>query len=134
MKPKASEYAVILLALATIFACGCAIGYLFGKSATQESIGGVSAQTGDARPGDWESRTLEKLSRALALTPEQRALVKKEITTASGEIAETKKGALRDYHRNLLALHDRILPHLDGEQRELMEKDRRSLMKLIGSE
>lgn len=134
MKPKASEYAVILLALATIFACGCAIGYLFGKSASQESIGGVSAQTGEARPGDWESRTLEKLSRALALTPEQRTLVNKEITTASEEIAKTKKEALLDYHRNLLALHDRILPHLNRKQAELMEKDRRSLVELIGSE
>lgn len=134
MKPKASEYAVILFALATIFACGCAIGYLYGKSAAAGSSGGTSAQPGEAHSGKWEARTLEKLSQALRLTPDQRALVEKEITVASEEIAETKKEALRDYHLNLLALHDRILPHLNTEQRELMEKDRRSLMKLIGSE
>lgn len=134
MKPKASEYAVILFALATIFACGCAIGYLYGKSEVVKSPGGNFAQPGDAHSGNWEARTLEKLSQALALTPEQRALVEKEITAASGDIAETKEEAMRDYHRDLLGLHDRILPHLNAEQGKLMEKDRRSLLRLIGAE
>lgn len=134
MKPKASEYAVILFALATIFACGCAIGYLLGKSAVAESPGGTSAQPGETHSGNWQARTLDKLSQALALTPEQRTLVEKEINAASGEIAETKDEAMRDYHRHLLGLHDRILPHLNKEQGKLMEKDRRSLMRLIGSQ
>ncbi|MGJ8643894.1 MAG: hypothetical protein ACSHX9_10835 [Luteolibacter sp.] len=134
MKPKLSEYLTILIALATIFACGCAIGYVLGKSTGKTSgtepknppVAGISSE--------WQVSTLEKLDRSLALTPSQRGLVEAEISKVSGEISATKKQALHDYYQHLLDLHDRIQPHLDAAQRKRMDEDRKSLERLIDSQ
>jgi hypothetical protein len=131
MKPKLSEYVTILLALATIFACGCAIGYVLGKSSGKTSGAEPKTPPTAGLSSDWPISTLEKLDRSLALTPGQRQLVEEEISKVSGDISATKKQALRDYHQHLLDLHDRIQPHLDAAQRKRMAEDRKSLERLI---
>lgn len=134
MKPKLSEYFTILMALATIFACGCAIGYVLGKS-SEKNVGTEPKNPPvSGLSNDWQIRTLEKLDRSLALTPSQRGLVELEISKVSREISATKKQALHDYYQHLLDLHDRIQPHLDATQGKQMDKDRKSLELLIESQ
>lgn len=134
MKPKFSEYLVILLSLAAIFACGCGIGFLYGKNHTKGGIGAVPPQTpGSAPQSSWEQRTLENLNTSLDLSQSQQADIAKEIGRTSSEIAATKTKALDDYYAHLLTLHERILPHLSPSQKEHMTEDREKLKRLIDS-
>lgn len=134
MKPKFTEYLVILFALAAIFACGCGIGFLYGKMHPVIKAGPFHSPTPDKEPQpSWEQRTMDNLNTTLDLGKSQRESIANEIGRTSSEIAETKKKALDDYYAHLLTLHERIVPHLSHSQKERMIKDRDKLQKLIDS-
>lgn len=134
MKPKFSEYLVILLSLAAIFVCGCGIGFFYAKNQAVLGIDPITLPRPD--PGiqqTWEQRTLENLNSSLGLSENQLRAVAGEIETTSLEVAATRKQALGDYYTHLLTLHERILPHLTPPQKERMIEDREKLKKLIDS-
>ncbi len=134
MKPKLSEYLVILFSLAAIFACGCGIGFLYCENHSAGNTGTIPSLTPDsAIQLSWEQRTLENLNKSLDLSKDQQDSIAREIEKTSSEISETKKQALDDYYAHLLTLHERILPQLSPSQKERMTEDTDKLKKLIDS-
>ena len=133
MKPKIRDYATILVALLTIFLCGYGVGFLTGekkgrtKSTPPPIIGKTSIE------GDWQTRTMERLTRLLDLSDEQTQMVENEVKLTSQKIQTSRDLAVEDYYRSLLDLHDQILPHLEPEQQEKIKKDRKSLQHAIDS-
>ncbi|MFT6863564.1 MAG: molecular chaperone GrpE (heat shock protein) [Akkermansiaceae bacterium] len=131
MKPRLRDYATILVALLTIFLCGYGVGFLTGekKGRTEAPARppiGISNET-----GDWETRTMERLTRLLDLSEEQTAKVENEVKSTSQKIQSSRDQAVDDYYRFLLDLHDQLLPHLDPAQQEKIKKDRKSLQQAI---
>lgn len=126
MKPTLRDYLTILIALIAIFLSGGGVGYLIGEKKGRSEARQIPApETGET--GDWEERTLARLTRHLSLDEDQQTAIEKEIKTTSGQIKASRDEAVGDYYRHLLDLHDRIIPHLDPEQQKLIEKDRKKL-------
>ncbi len=130
MKPTPRDYLTIAAALLAIMLCGSGIGFLVGEHTTQQRLGSQAADDPQARR-DWESSTLERLTTELGLTADQQAAIRGEIRTASAEVAAARSRALRDYQHSLLALHDRLLPHLTDSQRRRVEADRKQLQEML---
>ena len=122
MKPRLRDYATILVALLTIFLCGYGVGFLTGEKkgrseAPARPLIGKSDET-----GDWETRTMERLTRLLDLSDEQRSKVKSEVKSTSAKIQASRDKAVEDYYRFLLELHDQLLQHLGPRSRKRSKK------------
>ena len=124
MRPPLRYYLTTAAALLAILLCGYGVGFLVGEHLTQNRLG---SSGGPRPPASWESTTLDRLTRELALTPRQQEQVKKEIGTSSGTIGRARLDAVRVYRAELLDLHQRLLPFLDEHQRKQVEESSRSL-------
>lgn len=132
MKPKLRDYLTILAALIVIFLCGAGVGYLIGEKKGRAQSSSTILQNGD-ETGDWQERTLTRLSRDLDLSVEQRKSLEAEVQKTSRKIQTSRDQAIGGYYRHLLDLHDQILPHLNPAQQEKIKKDRESLQQLLDS-
>jgi hypothetical protein len=74
---------------------------------------------------------MESLGSRLELSDQQREKILGEIQATSLEITSNKKTAIEDYYRVILALHDRLIPHLEPDQQEKIKKDRNKLQRTI---
>lgn len=119
MKPSNSDYLSITAALAAILLCGVGIGFLVGERITLHRVG--SSIVPEHAQSEWTAETVDRLTRELKLTDAQIVAVEKEVDAAGREIAAARSIAMRDYHRALLALHLRLLSHLDPSQRKAVE-------------
>lgn len=134
MKPTLREYLSILVALLAILACGIGVGYLLGERAGRREAMAASPDPHEPpATGSWQERTLDRLTEQLALSRDQRTLVAAEIRRTSADVTASRDHALEEYYRHLLSLHDRILPHLNPEQRAEIEADRKKLQQTIES-
>lgn len=132
MKPSLRIYLSIFLALATIFACGCGVGYLLGKkNGNAEPTPFVLKSTSDQESSDWQERTLERLTTTLGLTPEQQQKVSNEVRATSLEIQTSRDQTLKDYYHHLLELHTNLIPHLNETQQKKIKQDQESLKRAI---
>lgn len=125
MKPSTTDYLSITAALVAILLCGFGTGFLVGERVTFSRVTPPAAH--DQPQREWTAETVARLTSELKLTPEQTAAVEKEVTTAAREISAARRDAIRDYHRALLDLHGRILPHLDPGQRRMVEQSREKI-------
>lgn len=134
MKPTLRDYLTILIALLAIFLCGYGVGFLLGEKKGRDQASFSALTTGNENDtGDWEARTMERLTRLLSLTKEQKSKVKKEVKTTSQKIQASRDQAVEDYYRHLLDFHDHLLPHLKEDQQEKIKKDRKTLQRAIDS-
>jgi hypothetical protein len=101
MKPKLRDYLTIIFALLVIFICGCGVGFLIG-----EKEGRQETETPTAIGSEHDSDT-------------------------SLEITNNQETAIEDHYRVILALHDRLIPHLEPDQQEKIKKDRNKLQRTI---
>lgn len=125
MKPSTSDYLSITAALVAILLCGFGVGFLVGERITLNRAASSSAP--DHAHPQWAADTLERLTRELKLTDDQAIAVEREVDAAAREISAARGVAIRDYHRALLALHLRMLPHLDPTQRRAVEESQKML-------
>lgn len=136
MKPKLRDYLTILMALVAIFLSGYGLGHLIGEKKGRKLAPSTIPliQNPDDSIQPWEERTLDRLQQTLSLNAEQEAAAQKEIALVSKEINESRNETLRKYFLSLLALHDRIHPHLTPEQQKILKKDRENLQQSITSQ
>ncbi len=128
MKPSPRDYLTIAAALVAILLCGYGIGFLVGEHTTQARL----RPSGDSPPRQrWEEVTLERLASELKLTDRQRNEVAGEITKSSRNINRARLEAVEVYQNEVLDLHQRILPYLDGKQRKQIEQSSRQLQKIL---
>jgi selenocysteine lyase/cysteine desulfurase len=125
MKPSTTDYLSITAALVAILLCGYGIGFLVGERTTLNRVGPPPA--GGQAGADWSGATVERLKRELALTDAQTAAVEREVALTATEITAARGAAIHQYRLALLALHQRLLPHLDAEQRRTVEKSYQKL-------
>jgi hypothetical protein len=132
MKPKLRDYLTILFALLVIFLCGSGVGFLVGeKKGRQESAPPNIIRSSDDN-NDWEKTTLNRLANRLDLQEgTQTKAIRAEVHETAEEIRNSREKALQDHYQALLKLHDRILPHLEPDQQEMIKKDRKSLQHTI---
>lgn len=132
MKPSLSIYLSIFLALATIFGCGCGVGFLLGKKDQRSQTPPfVLSDTSREDASNWNHRTLERLIRFLELTDEQKAMAAKEIKTSSDAIQKDRAHTVESYYHHLLELHTRLIPQLNDTQQKKLQKDQKSLQLAI---
>ncbi len=131
MKPKLRDYLTILFALLVIFLCGSGVGFLIGekKGRLESTAPTVIRSIHDNNA--WENQTMERLASLLDLSDQQREKVLEEVKATSLEIAESREKTVADHYRAILALHDRLLPHLQPDQQKKIKKDRKSLQHAI---
>ena len=129
MKVPRRDYLTIAAALLAILLCGYGVGFLVGERTTQNRLrpGGGASPPAEA----WETATLERLTTELALSPQQREQVGREILAASKTINRARLDAVVAYRRELLDLHLRLLPYLDDAQRDKVEESSRRLKKML---
>ena len=133
MKPKLRDYLTILMALVAIFLSGYGLGHLIGEKKGRKlapsTIPLIQNSEESTRP--WEKRTLDRLQQTLSLNAEQEAAVEKEIAFISQQINKSRNETLQKYFLSLLALHDRIRPHLTSEQQKILKKERENLQRSL---
>ena len=125
MKPSPRNYLAIIVALLAILLCGYGIGFLVGERTTRLRLAPASGSP-QAHP-DWPAATVERLTRELSLTPAQQAAIENEVRLTATTIATTRHQAIRQYRIALIDLHQRLLPHLDANQRKQVEESRKQL-------
>jgi hypothetical protein len=125
MKPSPRNYLAITVALLAILLCGYGIGFLVGERTTRLRLAPASGSS-QAHP-DWPATTVERLTRELSLTPAQQAAVENEVRLTATTIDTTRHQAIRQYRVALIDLHQRLLPHLDANQRKQVEESRKQL-------
>ena len=76
MKPTLRDYLTILIALLAIFLCGYGVGFLLGEKKGRDQASFSALTTGNENDtGDWEALTMERLTRLLSLTEEQKSKI-----------------------------------------------------------
>ena len=103
MRPPLRYHLTTAAALLAILLCGYGVGFLVGERVTQKRLGPPGG--GVPHTESWETATLERLTRELKLSPEQREKVAHEIHLASGIIEQARLEAVRIYRNELLELH-----------------------------
>ena len=131
MKPTLRDYLTIIFALLVIFICGCGVGFLIGEKEGRQETETPTAIGSEHDSDTWEKQTMESLGSRLELSDQQREKILGEIQATSLEITSNKKTAIEDYYRVILALHDRLIPHLEPAQQEKIKKDRNKLQRRI---
>ena len=131
MKPTLRDYLTILFALLAIFSCGIGVGFLIGeKKGHREAEKPRMIKSGHDHEA-WESQTMERLETLLKLDVSQHDEVLSEVKTTSAEIGKGREDTLANHYRAILALHDRLFPHLNPDQQRKIQKDRESLQRAI---
>ena len=125
MKPSPRDYFAITAALLAVLLCGYGIGFFVGERTTQQRLAYASGSS-QTQP-DWSAATVERLTHQLSLTPAQQAAVTNEVRLTATAIATTRHQAIRQYRSALIDLHQRLLPHLDSNQRKQVEESRMQL-------
>ena len=125
MKPSPRDYLAIAAALLAVLLCGYGIGFLVGERTTRLRLAPATGPT-QTQP-DWSAATVERLTRQLSLTATQQAAVANEVRLTATTIATTRHQAIRQYRSALIELHQRLLPHLDANQRQQVEESRKQL-------
>ncbi len=121
MNASTREILLIFLSLAVVLGTGFGAGRLL----TQRQV------ADDAPPqvplAELETETLSALRERLELRPDQEQAIAGDLKSFSQSVFDTREQAMLEYHKALLELHDRILPKLEGEQRDVLERNRRQL-------
>jgi hypothetical protein len=125
MKASPRDCLAITAALLAILLCGYGIGFLVGERTTRLRL--APATGSNQTHPEWAQATVERLTRELALTPDQRAAVAKEVRQTATAIGTARHQAIRQYRSALVDLHQRLLPHLDANQRKLVEDSHKQL-------
>lgn len=132
MKPRLRDYFTILMALLAIFLCGIGIGHMLGEKKGRKNQPAITLPAPDDKEStNWEDLMLQRLDSLLSLSPDQREKILAEISTTSDEIRASRRDAIQDYYRHLLALHDRLPAHLTQEQSMKIESIRSSLRQAV---
>lgn len=132
MKPRLRDYLTILMALLAIFLCGIGIGHMLGEKKGRDNQPSITLPAPNEKDSTkWEDLMLQRLDSLLALTPEQREKVLKEISSTSADIRASRRDAIEDYYQHLLALHDRLPEHLTREQTEKINSIRTSIRNAV---
>ncbi|MEK7953453.1 hypothetical protein [Luteolibacter soli] len=118
MKPSFRDHLVILLALATVFACGFGVGQIQGKKASAPKPE-VSAH--------WEEETLSLLKHSLDLAPQEQVSVEREIQRAATRIRLKRDETILSYHEQISELYGRLIEELDGPNAAKLKKEKQSL-------
>ena len=129
MKPSTTDYLSITAALVAILLCGYGIGFLVGERTTLNRVGNGTIV--NQAPDDWSASTVERLRSELKLNETQAKLVEREVATTAKEIAAARGEAIRNYRLALLRLHERLIPQLDQNQREIIQKSAETLKKSL---
>ncbi|MGC6564016.1 MAG: hypothetical protein ACON38_00240 [Akkermansiaceae bacterium] len=129
MKPTLRVYLSITLALSTIFGCGYGVGYLVGKKHQPAPF--VLKNTSAQETGDWQQRTVARLSKALELSEEQQKQVGLEVEKTSQKIQGSRDRTLKGFYYHLLELHTNLIPHLNETQQKKIKQDQESLKRAI---
>ena len=119
MKPSTTDYLSITAALVAILLCGYGIGFLVGERTTRARLAPPAVV--QTQP-DWSASTAARLTRELELNPTQQAAVERDIKATAAVIAAARHHAIREYRVALIDLHQRLLPHLDPNQRKQIEE------------
>jgi len=128
MKPKLTDYLIILMALSAIFLCGYGVGHLVGGKSAREQQTAVTLPAPDGKNNsNWEKRMFERLDTLLEFTPAQQENVRREVARTSTEIRSSRDKAMKDYYLHLLILHQRLPAHLNDGQNNKIEKITKSL-------
>lgn len=125
MKASPRDYLAITAALLAILLCGYGIGFLVGERTTRLRLAPTPGS--NQAPADWSAATTARLTRELALTPDQQAAVATEVRQTAAAIGTARHQAVRQYRSALIDLHQRLLPHLDANQRKMVEDSRKQL-------
>ena len=133
MKPTLRDYLTILLALLVIFLCGYGTGFLICEKKARKQTAPSALIKPNNETGEWENRTMERLSSHLNLSESQKEKIEAEVKTTSARIQASRDETVENYYRMLLDLHDQLLPFLEPEQQEKIKKDRKSLQQAIDS-
>lgn len=133
MKPKLRDYLTIGMALLSILLCGYGVGFLVGdkKGRQNATIITLPASTGKEQKGLWVERTLAKFDRELQLTPDQQKFAAAEIAKTYDDIRKSRQSALRQYSSHIVDLHTRLLPNLDEDQKETVEKQQNRIQETL---
>ena len=131
MKPSTTDYLSITAALVAILLCGYGIGFLVGERTTRARL---APPTVVQTQPDWSATTAARLTRELQLTPAQQVAVEREIQATATVIAAARHHAIREYRVALIDLHQRLLPHLDPDQRKQIETSCRQLKSSLDQE
>lgn len=118
MKPTIRDYATILLALLTVFACGLWAGHITGRKAIQPKPE-VTAH--------WEEETLSLLKRSLELEPREQELVEHEIQRAAAGIRLQREETILNYHQRISDLYGRLIEQMDESNAAKLREEKRSL-------
>lgn len=129
MKPSPRDYLTIAAALIAILLCGYGIGFLVGERTTQKRLQPNDNPPPSERP--WEQVTLDRLVDELNLTDAQKKNVAEEINTSAAVILRARMEASAIYEKEVLDLHQRLLPFLDEKQRKRIEESNRRLQELL---
>jgi|GEM_PF-1105282 len=116
---------LILLALLAILGCGFGMGRLAGRPPTD------SPPPPSVTFDELETKTLLSLRDTLDLTPEQETLLLPEIQANTEAILATRERAILDFHLQMLVLHDRLAPHLNPRQQDILHENRAKLQDSI---
>jgi len=122
MKPTLRDYIITLAAILVVFACGYGIGHQVGSSPRQ-------AATAPPEMPDttWEENVFRRMDTELALTPDQRLEVRRELETAVEKIEAIKQLSRSSVRQELADFHQRIAPLLNSNQRSRLKKSEQAL-------
>jgi hypothetical protein len=117
-------YVSIFLAFAILFACGVAVG----RRAAPPPAAAPAASLDDGR---WEDAAFVALQRELELTDGQHPRVRAELADTAARLRSVRDSAVAESHRALIDLSDRLAPHLEPEQRNILDRDRLRLQRIL---
>ena len=125
MNASTKDAVLIIAALVVILGAGFGMGRLAGPSTSSSSA--PPSVTVD----ELEVKTLLSLRETLDLTPQQEAALLPEVQATSKAVMDTRERAVRDFHQHMLDLHDRLAPHLNPRQQEILKENRSKLQDSI---
>ena len=121
---------LIVLALVAVFAAGT--GFAFIINATRKQPADPPAPELEiVANATWVDTTLERLTAALDLRPDQVNSIRTDIVNAEYDVENTRERALLEYHLLLLKIHQDIAPKLDPAQQKKLEESAKTLQLTI---
>jgi hypothetical protein len=116
------DYALIVSAMAVIFACGVAVGR---RSAPPPPA------TASLEDGRWEEAALVALTRELNLNDGQRDDVRVALRETAADFRGIRTAAMTKSHARLIDLIDRLSPLLEPDQQKKLDTDRLRLQRIL---
>jgi hypothetical protein len=124
-----SQYWKIIVGLTAIFIGGLGFGGVIESLRHRHDPPPPPPTSGSDR--DWIESTLGNLDQSLALSDQQKELIRPQIEAAAREILLSRESALLKFELSLLSLHRSIAPTLDEAQKKKLMESQQSLEKRI---